>query len=196
MILNNFSARVVNGQEDGSGYVALSHCQQYKIALHNYHNLRADARVEIDGKLVGTWRLPARSGFEIERPVHDEGVFTFYVVGTNEAVAAGLNGEDPNLGLVRVTFTPEVPPPVDVYSVAMAATPKYNIRADNLSAGVSYRSAGGTGLSGHSNQKFGNAGAIERDLSKQTVIHLRLVSKNDGPRPLTSFSTPIPPPVR
>lgn len=57
-------------------------------------------------------------------------------------------------------------------------------------------SAGGTGLAGESGQQFGVAGGICYDWSKQSTIHLRLVcGESDEPRPLTQFSTPVPPSV-
>ncbi|MDD3134931.1 MAG: hypothetical protein PHF64_00380 [Methanoregula sp.] len=59
-------------------------------------------------------------------------------------------------------------------------------------------SAGGTGLSGHSEQEFSHVGALNYDYSQQTTIHLRLVEGHGGdPRPLrpAMSSTPVPPRV-
>jgi len=59
-------------------------------------------------------------------------------------------------------------------------------------------SAGGTGLSGHSEQEFSHVGALNYDYSQQTTIHLRLVEGHGGdPRPLRPVmsSTPVPPRV-
>lgn len=206
MLLNNYSLRIVGGTETPGGYVSLHHTQTYQIQLRNNNPKRCDARVEVDGKHVGTWRLEAFSTATLEHPADDEGRFTFYKVGTSESQAAQLSEGSPDLGLVKVTYTPEVTP---VYSYTYipqstitwgqtyysnttgAAIPK------SLDASVSYRSAGGTGLSGHSNQNYGQAGEISYDYSGQTTIFLRLVCvDNDGPRPLTQFSTPVPPPVR
>lgn len=62
--------------------------------------------------------------------------------------------------------------------------------------------AGGTGLSGHSSQKFITASSISYDIDKITEINLRLVSKkgsieDDDPIELKPVvhSTPVPPPV-
>ena len=58
-------------------------------------------------------------------------------------------------------------------------------------------SAGGTGLSGKSDQQFVSTYALNYDYSQQTTIHLRLVHGDSSePRPLTSHSTPIPPTIR
>jgi hypothetical protein len=132
----------------------------------------------------------------LERPEHDTGRFTFYKLGTAGAGAAQLDGNDPNLGLVKVTFTPERkrdyvsrPPRPILYS-------RGDMYCLTTSRGMSGASPGGTGLSGESGQRFGIADYIEYDYSRQTTIHLRLVCRNDGsrdPRPLTSTSNPIPP---
>jgi len=228
MYLNDFSVRVPEGHESSGGYVELRHGQVYTLRLRNSRNVRCDARVEVDGKHVGTWRIPANQGITLERPEHDSGRFTFYKLGTAEADAAQLNGGDPNLGLVRVTFTPErerryqwsytttpvIPyPPPRRYPRPVRPRQPYDWEyrttdASNttMDGNVSYKAcsaaspkgltAGGTGLSGESGQRFYNAERIEHDYSQETTIHLRLVCKeNDrqGPRPLTSTSNPIPP---
>ena len=213
MYLNDFSVRIPEGNEAPGGYVEMRHGQTYTLKLRNSRNVRCDARVEIDGKHVGTWRIRTNSGITLERPAHDTGQFTFYKLGTPEASAAQLNGGDPNLGLVRVTFMPEK---VYRYPTAWPKWPscppyppqtplpfrQYDWSASTKSLSMpmagSYqsRSAGGTGLSGASGQRFVDAGHIDYDYSQQTVIHLRLVCKDDhGPRPLTSASNPVPPRV-
>jgi hypothetical protein len=231
MYLNQFSVRIPEGHEK-NGYVEMEHDTQYTLRLRNSRNVQCDARVEIDGKHIGTWRIYAGSSAAIEHPVHDDGRFTFYRAGSREAQQAGLHHGDPNLGLVKVTFTPEKHArPLSPYPTWITdVTPNVEWRHGSLDnsfgvvAGASSdfmcgesdeesntlggsgtqsrsatpkgASAGGTGLSGKSYQQYGSAWAIEHDLSQQTVIHLRLVARNgDGPRPLTSFSTPVPPPV-
>ncbi len=228
MYLNEFSVRVLGGKEVSGGYVEMEHGAKYRLSLHNGRDARCDAYIEVDGKHVGTWRLAARQSITLERPAHDPGQFTFYAVGTIEATQAKLQEGDPNLGLVRVTFTPEggarpltvtphYPPPSLPYHTGPDRWPHpWPWRPTYISVGGSAtdaasgsmpimascsaqsHSAGGTGLSGHSAQEFGSAYAIEYDLSQQTVIHLRLVAGHaeGGVRPLTAFSTPVPPAVR
>jgi hypothetical protein len=223
--LNAYSIRIPGAHEDASGYVELRHGQQYVLVLHNGRQTRCDAHVEIDGKHVGTFRLGARTTLTLERPAHDNGRFTFYRLGSPEARAVQLSANDPNLGLVRVVFTPElIAPATYVYNVwtypntyqpspytyATAGNPDAPIQT--LTSGVSevpvtyrttrgitsgaLRSAGGTGLSGHSAQHFHDAEVLTLDYSQQTTIHLRLVEVNhEGPRPLTAYSTPVPPRV-
>lgn len=208
MYLNNFSVRIPEGV-DLSGYVEMRHDTQYTLVLRNNHSVRCDAQVEIDGKYVGAWRLQPHSSFRLERPAHDPGRFTFYKMGTREAEEAALFSGNPNVGLVKVTFTPEKEMKVKVRplvtgTIWKGSYPKDVIRAYTndfpgttavCSASAATRSAGGTGLSGESGQHFVDAPYIDRDFSQQTVIHLRLVCKDGDPRPLTSFSTPVPPPV-
>lgn len=194
MYINQFSAVIEGGNETAGGYVELQHCQIYRLRLKNDRFLQADARVEIDGKHVGTWRLHGHQTITLERPTNDNGQFTFYRLNSPEAQAAALNGSDPNIGLVKITFTPE-----------KRYEPALQSRAVYFDAGgQSIRTAlgaGGTGLSGHSYQEFGVAQNIEYDYSQETVIHLRLVERVvsgeqvHGIRPLTQFSTPVPPRV-
>lgn len=76
--------------------------------------------------------------------------------------------------------------------------PSYSVTASCSSRGDG-QSAGGTGLSGHSDQQFREVGDMCLDYCQQTTIHLRLVegSKQDEPRPLRPVQTsnPIPSPV-
>lgn len=210
MLLNYFSVRIPEGREIPGGYVEMEHGAQYALVLRNNGSARCDARVEIDGKHVGTWRIDTCRSVALERPAHDTGRFTFYRLGSPEAVKVGLTDGDPNLGLVKVTFTPEriVRPvytttyytldntkPALETELLTSAGPSVN----TLSGTISYRTvsqAGGTGLSGRSAQEFHTVTALDYDYGQQTVIHLRLVARSDEPRPLTSFSTPVPPPVR
>lgn len=194
MYLNNFSVRIPEGNEVSGGYVEMEHGKQYALVLRNSRPRRCDARVEVDGKHVGTWRIDSHSILALERPVHDDGRFTFYQVGTSEAGKAHLDPHDPNLGLIKVTFTPEREreelTAKAIYAGASAAS------APSSYAGMpASRSAGGTGLSGHSGQRFQSVRELEYDYTQQTVIHLRLVSQSNEPRPLTSFSSPIPPAI-
>ncbi len=203
MRINNFEVRIHPGAETADGYVEMYHNTQYALRLTNHWQVRCDAQVEIDGKSVGTWRIPARQTICLERPAHDTGRFTFYKMGTPEATQAQLQYHD-KLGLVQVTFTPEKRRR-PVYRPMMDA-----MEAESLceSAGGSgffkskcTRSAGGTGLSGRSSQRFGVANQIEYDYSQQAAISLRLVCQEayvDEIRPLNPapHANPAPAPVR
>lgn len=218
MYLNLYSVRIPEGEELPGGYVELEHMDNYTIVLRNNRVTRCDAQVYIDGKHVGTWRIPAHSNIRLERPAHDTGKFTFLASNTKEYLAAQLDKiSRSDLGLIKVVFTPEVMPTEKhnpVYEVYKDSTTgevwtysQYYTTSgeaytpENTSASWvttnSTTTSGGTGLTGKSNQDFSVAEGIHLDLSNQTVIHLRLVKRKDGSpvRPLTQFSTPIPPPV-
>jgi len=194
MYHNSFSLRVVGGDEQSGGYVNMAHGQKYSLQMRSDREERCDAHVEIDGQHVGTWRIERRSTINISHKNNVVGQFTFYRLGSEEAQHTALNGASPDLGLVKVTFTPEVqakPVLHDSYSLHfnnVSFGPKGSLGAGTM------RSAGGTGLSGQSSQHFTNAGKIEYDRSQETVIQLRLVwSDIETPRPLTAYSTPYPP---
>lgn len=183
MYLNQFSVVIPEGNETSGGYIEMQHGKQYVVRLRNDRSVACDAHVEIDGKNVGTWRLQARQNATLEHPVHDQGRFTFYRLGSVEAEQAQLSNS-PNLGLVKVTFTPG-------YAPRPLSTPM--VSYSSYSGQSVMRGAGGTGLSGHSNQHYGVAREIELDYSQQTVIHLRLIEASNVVRPLTQFSSPVPP---
>ncbi|MGK7927526.1 MAG: hypothetical protein AB4290_20170 [Spirulina sp.] len=200
MQLNQFSVRITPGRETREGYVELEHNTQYQLNLGNLRPTRCDAKVEIDGKHVGTWRIERYRTITLERPAHDTGKFTFYELDTPEAHKIGLTEGDPNLGLIKVTFTPEreiTPvPPAPSSNFSREAQMWRSSASSSKGFAKKARKAGGTGLSGQSQQQFSNAQSIAYDLSQQTIINLRLVAiAKDEPRPLTPYSTPVPPPV-
>lgn len=203
MFWNQFSVRVMGGNEREGGYVDMRHGQQYSLQMRNSRQERCDARVEIDGQHVGTWRIESLSSINIDRPAHDTGRFTFYRLGSPEGQQAALDSVSPDLGLVRVTFTPEVVAR-PIYSPGLvkcsrSESPTFSNASFGMLGGRGFdtevsRSAGGTGLSGQSQQRFGTARSINYDYEQQTVINLRLVCVDDnGPRPLTARATPVPP---
>lgn len=174
MKLKEFAVSIPEGKETQDGYVHLTHATQYTIQLQNDSSDRCDAEVYIDAQRVGIWRVNESSTIRLERPVHDTGRFTFYEVGTSEATKAGVrDGSD--TGLIRVLFKPET-------------------RSTILHAAAPTR-AGGTGLSGHSEQNFTSVSTLDYDETRFVTINLRLVSSVNEPRPLFPNSTPVPPPV-
>ncbi len=109
MRVGNVAVIVPQGREKESGYVHLTHGQVYTLSLNNHWNdRRCDAVVSIDGKDMGTFRLDALGRITLERPVHDQGCFTFYKADTPEfAAAAGGDVKRDDRGLVTVVFKPE-----------------------------------------------------------------------------------------
>jgi hypothetical protein len=204
MFLNGFSVKVIEGTEKSS-YVYMQDGQQYRLSLRNRNSERCDAAVSIDGKDVGTFRIPAGENFILERPAHDDGKFTFFAAGSEGFYKSGSDAVPAHdLGLIQVVFTPEKPRQVlnvsyrassGIDDVAHAAA--YNVTQTTRSAGTGApKTAGGTGLTGKSEQDFITVSNLDYDYSKQTRISLRLVLDEDTPRPLTAYSTPVPPPVK
>src|SRR4051812_44478112 len=108
MYFNGYTVHVTGGKEQPTGHVVMKHAQKYSIALHNSHTTKCDATITIDGKEVGTFRLNAYGSATIERPVNDDGHFTFYKKGTRDSAESKLSHiSKKQLGLVSVTFKPE-----------------------------------------------------------------------------------------
>lgn len=105
MYLNYFSVRIPEGYEDEQGYVHMKHNQIYKIMLRNNRHLDALAKVFVDGKEIGLYFVKNKSNLTIERPLNDDGKFTFYSITSNESKELELEQND-KLGLITVIFTP------------------------------------------------------------------------------------------
>jgi len=234
MYLNSMSVKVVGGSEKTSGYVEMAHGQQYSLSLRNDRNVRTDAEVTIDGKKLGVFRINANETIRLDRPLDDDGRFTFYRLGSCEAQQADLDEvSQDNLGLIKVVFRPEkvravrpVTPWVDPYPYIPPYTKPWpyidivpwrdtttitwtdantgkttytDCSIENSMVCADSVGAGGTGLSGRSDQAFFQVDELDYDLSQETTIYLRLVEKKDRPnvRPLKPVmrSTPIPPSV-
>ena len=204
MYLNQFSVRIPEGSERTSGYVEIGHGQQYTIVLRNARFEACDAEVSIDGKDIGTFRIYGNSNIRLERKPDDNGRFTFYRKGSSEGNKIGLDSiSQDDLGLIRVKFTPEktdrtqsilcFPDPYIYYD----GTRSPISMGDNVTTCYSANSAGGTGLSGYSDQGFTSVGSINYDDLQETVIYLRLVAADNDPRPLMPVvnTSPVPPPV-
>jgi hypothetical protein len=224
MRIGNFAVAIPQGQESSTGHVALNHGQTFTLDIRSFTGVRSDAKVEIDGKHVGTWRLPANGHLLLERPAEDTGKFTCYKQDSAEGAAIGLQ-KDSDLGLVKVTINPEKPRPTLTGGVLRSAglqgfggTPKGVSRGCGQSVGMDERKmswdceptsagmnfsdveAAGTGLSGKSDQQFGVASSIEYDKNAEVVISLRLAANKEdsGPRPLKAISplsNPVPEPI-
>jgi hypothetical protein len=196
MKLAPYEVKVPEGRES-EGYVYLRHNTQYTIVLSNQAPTPCDAKVQIDGREVGLWRVPALKSMVVERPVHETGRLTFYEVGSREAQKAGISESD-QLGLLTVIFTPEKHEPRGGGQMMSAPADQWAGETLYMAPPASSKKrghAGGTGLSGKSDQEFRDADPIEYDESKAVTIHLRLVGEPDEPRPMFQRETAVPPPV-
>ena len=177
MKLADYRLGIPEAQELEDGYAVLQHGTQYTLLLVNDSDRRCDVKVTIDGNSVGIWRVNAQEEIHIERPAEDTGRFTFLKHGTAEGDAADLVKSE-ELGLISAEFRPE-----------RRMAPSLN------AAPLGDYDAGGTGLSGKSEQRFDNVRALDFDPHEVTTIHIRLVSRRIEVRPLVPRSTPVPPPV-
>jgi hypothetical protein len=188
MRLGNFVVQILQGKELDSGYVAMKHNSKYTIRLCNLSHVRCDAEVEIDGKKVGGWRIEEHDRVVLERTSHDTGCFTFYKIGTSEAKKSEIVDSE-KLGLITVLFKPEKDLGLQVRAAQEVE------EWEDWGCLI----AGGTGLSGKSDQKFGKVPPLENyDEEGFVQINLRLICEtetDDEPRPLTPASNPVPPPV-
>jgi hypothetical protein len=182
MYFDRFSVQITNATEIADGYVEIVHNTRYAIKMQNDRDVDCAAEVTIDGQHVGTWIVPHHHNITIERPVHTAKLFTFYQLGSSEAIQAQLQ-DNSNLGLISVFFKPEKP----------------KVRRDSdlpnfLLARAANHISGGTGLSGDSAQQFIPARDLDYDLENACTIHLRLVAPAPSDiQALTPRSTTIPP---
>lgn len=223
MRLGIFSVLIPEGREHGNQYVGLRHGQVYSIRIGNHGNVSCDAEVVVDGKPMGDYRLVPGQTWNLERPVHDPGKYTFFSADSAEGQAAGAGEVSRDLkGLLTVTFKPAK----QVLRPMSALPPTYPYRTDmqlcSARRGAHDQSVGGysssevlprsleektcgglapgvTGLTGTSDQRFTEVANLDYDLTKAVVISLRLVTE-DVPavrklEPVSSLSNPVPPPV-
>lgn len=193
MELAGFAVLIPEGREVADGYVELVHGTQYSLLLHNATPLRCDAEVTIDTEMVGIWRVNAGSQVRLEHPAQNPGRFTFYQLGTPEAQSANLQ-HSAETGLIQVIFRPEQPTALPFKPTILAAPCARPDDAMTSRATKGY-AAGGTGLSGESQQQFTPVAALNYDAAATHIIYLRLVAKATEIRPLKAYATPIPPPV-
>jgi len=110
-----------------------------------------------------------------ERPVDDDGCFTFYRAGSKKGKKAGLESVAKcDMGVVSVEFRPEKPRPKVVRSRGASGS-----GMQLTTAGINF-AAGGTGLSGKSDQKFYEVPDLEYNQSDVVTINLRLVEDKEN----------------
>ena len=160
----DYEALIPEGDEVENGKVILDHGTSYSIALRNRSEQMCDAIVHIDGKMVGVWRIDPQSGIRIHRPVTDTGKFTFYTLGSPEAMDAAI-ADNHQTGIVSIQIKPERRKVYRAESMELrGAVPRC----------AESEKRGGTGLSGFSNQEFSEAAPITYD-SPDTFVTITLI---------------------
>lgn len=205
----DFSVEVIpvnadNIREIDSGHVLARPGAVYAIRLRNLGPLRAVTAIEIDGRRItgGGLVLDAYSVVTLERPVDGSDAGRFTVVAEGDEKVFGPDGgrDNSELGLIEASFKRELPRgSTQTYAIPELAWSRMN-RITELpveffglrepapqSTDASIERAAGTGLIGHSDQRFVpiTLGALE---TEATVITLRLVIGTEealgGARPL------------
>lgn len=176
MNLGSYSLEIVGGAESPGGYVSLYHGKQYQICLRNRGGIACACAVSIDGKSIGRFQIGWGSEIVLERSPHDAGCFTFVEYGSPEAFQIGM-ALDTNLGLIKADFYPELLP---------------------QESHILSSQAGGTALTGESEQLFESVRPLQTANTPSATIYLRLTSGEPPKvRPLASnpalSSTPFPP---
>lgn len=209
MRLGNFSVLVPEGREHGTGHVGLPHNSVYTMRLGNHGGVDCDAEVEVDGKSIGCFRLPAYQTFALERPADDTGRFTFFRSDSTESQQAGESSiARDNKGLIRVVFKPDRRPQYVMRPMGMFrgfGGDYHGEREEKTSGGIKglgptscniSAAPGITGLTGTSGQQFVTVPNLDYDPSAVVEIVLRLVCEDVGavrplqPSPIRSTGMP------
>lgn len=157
--------------------IGARHGVEYTVHMHNHDSSRrANAYLSIDGKDVGTYRLGPGEHFPVERPPGIQKRFTFWAEEGAPVESGIVRGRSEN-GLVSVRFVLEKRQPVwrqeRRYLRAYDAVGTRSVLAHAV-AGSGYV-RGGTGLSGHSDQRFRAAQPIDEDPTEMYVITIQLM---------------------
>lgn len=174
-----YSLSILNSKNEhvpfSNGSFKLSHGTEYKVMLTNNHSsCQANAKVYIDGKRMGHFRLKTNGNIMIERPDDDQKArkLTFFGVNSEEGRSGGLVRSS-ELGKIKVEIQKERDPQVffDSWSddsdwsadcAAGGAVPKRGrLYAQCMTDSCVDGDVGGTALGRASKQKFYTASHIE-----------------------------------
>lgn len=198
-----YELKIVGGQEQPNLQVLMHHNQEYSLYLANRNSyLACSIKIEIDGKEIGTFQLPAGGSGEVSHPVDSDRRFVFVRIGTTQAQAGELFNVDRNKqGLVSAMFIPEKGVRQNGMKGGMFdAADKYDgLDETELRRGKQKSiGAGGTVLGAHTHHQYDRARTeLDLDFDRAFTIHLRMVAIDDEPAivPLRSErrSNPVPP---
>jgi len=165
-----YSLSILNSNHEyvpfSNGSFKLSHGTEYKVMLtNNNSSCQANAKVYIDGKRMGHFRLKTNSNTMIERPDDDQKArkLTFFSINSEEGRAGGLVRSS-ELGKIEVEIQKERDPQVfdswgwsaDCADCVDCGDHRLYAQTDSYDGDV-----GGTALGRASKQKFYTASHIE-----------------------------------
>ncbi len=162
----------------GEQYVPLREGAEYKIRLTNNRNVRADATIEVDGKEIGRWRVPANESITIERPAGIDQRLTFVSEQSRMGMRAGVIPGRFENGVIQITFYPEREYVLESRQVLSAPMTRASTSGSPMALGVtsSRYESGATILGDRSYQQFGRTSAItDVDWNNITTFTFRLV---------------------
>ncbi len=181
--INYYSAFILSDLDEpfepnDRGVYELAHATLYKVRMINHHSrLRCDATVLIDGKNIGSYRISPSSMFTLERTAEVKKRLTFYKVDSDQGREAGLNGNNPDLGEVKIIFAQE-----KSFTNRELTFDEVD-SSDYICKGVSLDTPkGGTGLSQASTQRFREVPDLP--ISEKFTMTLTLTLKESGVEPL------------
>jgi hypothetical protein len=171
---NDYSFTIQGGKHKHNRYFEMKHGQKYSVLLNNNTNTSCRATLKIDGEYMGNFFISAYYSININRPAHSSKIFTFYKINriNPSSYHSGIIPGNPMNGLVEVTFVPSKSYIYNSYNNLIMSAPLCNYGS------YEYYSEGGTGLSGHSHQKFVDAGIMDLDFSRKVTLSYRLVGSN------------------
>jgi hypothetical protein len=174
-----------------NGYVAMAHGDTYAIRVKSSEKCRAE--IKVDGASIGQFILEKGVCYDIERPVDNAKLLTFFAVDTDEAKAALQdNISKDNRGLIEVIFCPQKLGGQHVNStVGYKGLRASGVCGQSVSDSIDCAAtmdfadygAGVSGLTGHSSQKF-RSGYIDVDEAKSVTLRLRLVHDKNKSSPI------------
>lgn len=180
-----YSLSILNSNHEyvpfSNGSFKLSHGTEYKVMLTNNHSsCQANAKVYIDGKRMGHFRLKTNSHIMIERPDDDQKArkLTFFSINSEEGRAGGLVRSS-ELGKIKVEIQKERDPQVfDSWGWSVDCVDRLYAQTDTYDGDV-----GGTALGRASKQKFYTASQIEVE-PEVNILEARMVLIDEPVVPL------------
>lgn len=143
------------------GCFLIPHNTEYKIILHNSNSTKANAKIFIDGKEIGFFRINENETLILERPLHISRKFTFYDLDSEEAKDSNLKDINPKfLGTIKVELENELIMPITQSEL-------FESTLDN----------GGTGLSRISSQRFQKAAFMRVDSESFLTLEAEMSTK-------------------
>jgi len=147
----------------------IPHASEYKIKIRNNDSRkRANAKIYVDGKRVGAFRLDKNDDITIERPADRDRKLTFYAVDSIEGLQCNLDAlvKSDNIGKLKVVIE------IEDVSFRDRCVCRNTVTDSIGGTGLGGTGLGGTGLGDVSAQRFYDAQPILTD--NQVVLEVNM----------------------